>query len=98
MSDGKMKANIKMEAGKKQNFQLRKASKRQLILFYYVIKRKHGVVFFLFFFLSIRPKEFVACAMNSFTEAPTYFRATLSKNNLLHQSWDIFSVFCQESN
>lgn len=45
-----------------------------------------------------RPKQFVASAVNSFREEPTYFRAELSKNNLSHQFWDIFSVFCQEFN
>lgn len=49
-------------------------------------------------FLKIWPKEFVACVMNSLTEAPTYFWAKLSKNNLFRQFWDIFAVVCQESN
>lgn len=33
--------------------------------------------------------------MNSFTEAPTYFRATLSKNNLLHPSGTFFQPFAK---
>ena len=69
------------------------ASKRRhwetAFLFYYVIKRKKRRFFFL---IRIRPKEFLACVMNSFTETSTYFRTKLSKNNLLHRPGTFFSL------